>query len=144
MSGELLGVFAAAIALGTLIVLQSRSNRNDARRESSLLRDELGVLRGQMGASEDSLRKQMSKGLDGLRGEMKTGFDELRAEMKAGDDALRAEIGGLRVDMQTGFKELNTRVGTVEQRLAKVEGVIEGLFLSGRAEPPDQSREGAA
>ena len=64
--------------------------------------------------------------------------------MKAGDEALGAGIGGLRADMQAGFKELNTRVGTVEQRLAKVEGVIEGLFLSGRAEPPDQPREGVA
>jgi len=90
------------------------------------------------------LRAEMKAGDEALSGEMKTGFAESRAEMKAGDEALRAEIGGLRVDMQTGFKELNTRVGTVEQRLAKVEGVIEGLFLSGRAEPPDQSREGAA
>ena len=137
MSGELIGVIAAAIALGTLIFLQSRSNRNDARRESSLLRDELGVLRGQIGASENSLRKQMTKGLDGLRAEMKADTNTLHGEMKAGLD-------GLRADMQTGFKELNTRVGTVEQRLAKVEGVIEGLFLSGRAEPADQSREGAA
>lgn len=137
MSGELIGVIAAAIALGTLIFLQSRSNRNDARRESSLLRDELGVLRGQIGASENSLRKQMTKGLDGLRAEMKADTNTLHGEMKAGLD-------GLRADIQTGFKELNTRVGTVEQRLAKVEGVIEGLFLSGRAEPADQSREGAA
>ena len=127
MSGELIGVIAAAIALGTLIFQQSRSNRNDARRESSLLREELGVLRAQVGTCATK------KGLDGLR-----------AEMNAGDEALRGEIGGLRADMQAGFKELNARVGTVEQRLAKVEGVIEGLFLSGRAEPPGQPREGAA
>lgn len=129
MSGELIGVFAATIALGTLILLQSRGNRNDARRESSLLREDLEVLRAQVGTCED----KTTKGIDGLR-----------AEMKAGDETLRGEIGGLRADMQAGFKELNTRVGTVEQRLAKVEGVIEGLFLSGRSEPPDQPREGAA
>ena len=149
MSGELIGVIAAAIALGTLIFQQSRSNRNDARRESSLLREELGVLRAQVGTCAtkkgfDGLRAEMNAGTDTLRAEMKTGLDGLRAEMNAGDEALRGEIGGLRADMQTGFKELNTRVGTVEQRLAKVEGVIEGLFLSGRAEPPGQPREGAA
>ena len=182
MSGELIGVIAAAIALGTLNFLQSRSNRNDARRESSLLREELGIVRAQVGTCAtqkglDGLRAEMNAGTDTLRAEMKTGFDGLRAELKAGDDALRAEmkagdealraemkagdealraemkagdvalrgeIGGLRADMQTGFKELNTRVGTVEQRLAKVEGVIEGLFLSGRAEPSDQPRAGAA
>lgn len=160
MSGELIGVIAAAIALGTLNFLQSRSNRNDARRESSLLREELGVVRAQVGTCAtqkglDGLRAEMNAGTDTLRAEMKTGFDGLRAEMKAGDDALRAEmqagnqalrgeIGGLRADMETGFKELNTRVGTVEQRLAKVEGVIEGLFLRGRAEPPDHPREGVA
>ena len=160
MSGELIGVIAAAIALGTLIFQQSRSNRNDARRESSLLREELGVLRAQVGtcatkkgldglraemnAGTDTLRAEMKTGLDGMRAEMNAGDEALRAEMKAGDEALRGEIGGLRTEMQTGFKELNTRVGTVEQRLAKVEGVIEGLFLSGRAEPPDQPRAGAA
>ena len=151
MSGELIGVIAAAIALGTLIFLQSRSNRNDARRESSLLREELGVVRAQVSNWEDKttkglhgLRAEMKAGLDGLRAEMKAGDEALRVEMKAGDEALRGEIGGLRADMQTGFKELNARVGTVEQRLAKVEGVIEGLFLSGRAEPPPQPREGAA
>lgn len=158
MSGELIGVIAAAIALGTLIVFQSRGNRNDARRESSLLREELGVLRAQVGtcatkkdldglraemkAGDEALRAEMKTGLDGLRAEMNAGDEALRAEMKAGDEALRGEIGGLRADMQAGFKELNTRVGTVEQRLAKVEGVIEGWFLSGRAEPPDQPREG--
>ena len=133
MSGELVGVIAAAIALGALIFQQSRGNRNDARRESSLLREELAVLRGQVSNCED----KTTKGLNGLRAEVNAGTDTLRAEMKTGLDGLRAE-------MQTGFKELSTRVGAVEQRMAKVEGVIEGLFLSGRAEPPDQTREGAA
>ena len=149
MSGELIGVFAAAIALGTLIFQQSRSNRNDARRESSLLREELGVLRAQVGTCAtkkglDALRAEMKAGDEALRAEMKAGDEALREEMKAGDETLRGAIGGLRADMQAGFKELNARVGTVEQRLAKVEGVIEGLFLSGRAEPPGQPREGAA
>ena len=46
--------------------------------------------------------------------------------------------------MKAGFGELNTRVGGVEQRLSKVEGVIEGLFWSNRNEPPDRPGEGVA
>ena len=97
MSGELIGVIAAAIALGTLIFLQSRGTRNDARRESGLLREELGVLRAQVGTCED----KTTKGLSGLRAEMNAGADALRAEMNAGFDGLRAEMNAGRDECPT-------------------------------------------
>ena len=55
MSGELIGVFGAAIALGTEFVLLSRSNRNEMRRDFSLLREEVALLRDQLQARADSL-----------------------------------------------------------------------------------------
>ena len=101
-------------------------------------------LRAEMKAGLESLRTEMKAGDESLRGEMKAGEGMWRDEMKAGNGSLREDIGVFRGDMQAGLKELNTRIGTVEQRLAKVEGVIEGLFWSRRTEPPDQPREGAA
>jgi hypothetical protein len=68
---------------------------------------------------------------------MQTGDDALRQEIQVGQDSLRQE-------MQAGFKELGTRVGAIGDRLSKLEGVIEGLFWSGRNQPPDKPREGAA
>ena len=61
----------------------------------------------------------------------------MREETASSDAALRAE-------MQAGFKELGERVTGVGDRLSKVEGIIEGLFWSGRNQPPDKPREGAA
>ena len=115
MSAELIGIIAATIALGSVLLTLARGFRQDLRAETGVLRKEISV----------------------LRGEMKAGHDSVRGEVKAGHDSLRG-------DMQTGFKELNTRVGTVEQQLAKVEGIIEGLFWSARNEPPDRPREGVA
>ena len=51
----MIGVIVAAIALGTEFFLLSRSNRNDVRREFSLLREELGVLRDQLQACENPI-----------------------------------------------------------------------------------------
>ncbi len=93
-----------------------------------------------MGAGDAALSEEIGA----FRAEMKADHQALRGEMHAGDAALSEEVGALRAEMKAGFGELNTRVGGVEQRLSKVEGVIEGLFWSNRNEPPDRPGEGVA
>ena len=111
MSAELIGIIAAAIALGTPLLASLRS-----------LRQEIRDVRGDV--------QNVHQRIDHLRG-------ELRGEMKALETRLRAE-------MQSGFKELTARVINIGDRLAKVEGIIEGMFWSGRNQSPDNKREGAA
>ena len=72
-----------------------------------------------------------------LRGETQTGLATLRGEIQSG-------LAGLRAEMQAGFKELSARVGTIGDRLSKVEGIIEGMFWSPRNQPPEKPGEGAA
>ena len=133
MSPELIGVIGSTIALGSVLFAAIRGVKSD-------LRTEISGLGANIQAGDTALREEIVG---------------LRADIQAGDTALREEIAGLRADMQAGdgslraemkagFGELNTRVGAVEQRLSKVEGVIEGIFWSNRNEPPEKPREGAA
>lgn len=73
---------------------------------------------------------------------------DLRADMKAMEGGIREDMkameSGLRAEMRAGFKELTERVTGIGDRLSKVEGIIEGMFWSGRSQPPDKPREGAA
>ena len=111
VSAELIGIIAAAIALGTPMLASLRS-----------LRQEIRDVRGDV--------QNVHQRVDHVRG-------ELRDEMKALETRLRAE-------MQSGFKELTARVINIGDRLSKVEGIIEGMFWSGRNQSPDNKREGAA
>lgn len=141
---ELVGLIAATIALGTLLYAAMRGLRQDVRSEIAHVRGEIGVLREEMRTGDSALREEIG----GLRDQMQAGDASLREEMVTGHASLRedmqASLAPLRQDTQVGLKELNTRVGTVEHRLAKVEGIIEGLFWGTRNQPPDSPREGVA
>ena len=166
MSLELIGIIAAAIALGTMMLATNRGIRQELRElraSDSALRDRIDAvdngLQEKMTALDSGLREEM-RALDGeLREEMRALGGGLREEMRALDGGLRSEMrdlgnglrdetkaveGGLRVEMQAGFKDLTARVVNIGDRLSKVEGVIEGLFWSSRNQPPDKPREGAA
>ena len=95
-------------------------------------------------AGHDALRNEMLSGHDALRNEMLSGHETLRNEIQSGDNDLRDGIGSLRQEMQAGFKDFGVRLGAIGDRLSKLEGIIEGLFWSGRNQPPDKPREGVA
>ena len=170
MSVELIGIIAASIALGTAWLASIRSLRQELREQRSELLDRLAAMengiRGDMKAMENGIRDDMKAMESGIRGDMKameSGIrDDMKAmesgirdDMKAMENGIRGEIrelreetrdsdAGLRAEMHSGFKELGDRVTNVGDRLSKVEGIIEGMFWSGRNQPPDKPREGAA
>ena len=122
MSLEFIGIIAAAISLGALILATNRG----IRRELSELR-----------ANDEGLRKEIKSSSDQLRAEIRAEIGALREETKT-------DIGNLREEMQAGFKELHLRISNLAGRVSKVEGIIEGLFWGGRNQRPEKSREGAA
>ena len=74
MSAELIGIIAAAIALGTTMLASMRGLRQDMRDLRTELREEIK-------AGDSAIRDEL-KGLEGrLRDEMKAGFKELTARM---------------------------------------------------------------
>ena len=130
MSAELIGIIAAAIALGTTTLASMRGLRQDMRDLRTELREEIK-------AGDSAIRDEL-KGLEGrLRDEMKASDNSIREEMKAGDSSIREE-------MKAGFKELTARMVDIGDRLSKIEGIIEGMFWGSRNQPPDKPREGVA
>lgn len=118
MSLELIGIIAAAVSLGTLMLATTHS----IRRELSELR-----------ANDEVVRK-----------EIRASSDRSHTEVTTSKQELREKIGALREEMQAGFKELHARISNLADRVSKVEGIIEGLFWGTRNQPPEKSREGVA
>ena len=140
MSPELIGIIAAAVSLGTLMLATTHS----IRRELSELRANDEGLRKDIKASGDQLRKEISASGDQLRKEIRASGDRSHAEATTSKQELREEIGALREEIQAGFKELHARISNLADRVSKVEGIIEGLFWGTRNQPPEKSREGVA
>ena len=118
MTTELIGIIAASIALGGVMLAALHAVRQEVRD----VRSDLGDIRTEIG---------------NVRTEIGTEIGNVRTEM----GNLRTE---LRDEMQAGFKELTARVVNIGDRLSKVEGIIEGMFWGARNQPPDKPRQGAA
>ena len=118
MTTELIGIIAASIALGGVMLAALRAVRQevrDVRSDLSDVRTEIGSVRTEIGTKIGNVRTEIGN--------------------------LRTE---LRDEMQAGFKELTARVVNIGDRLSKVEGIIEGMFWGSRNQPPDKPRQGAA
>ena len=92
------------------------------------LRKDMAVLREDMRATEGRLEARIDGAIVGLR-----------EELQATEGRLEARID----ELKAADRRLEDGIGEVNDRLSKVEGVIEGAFLSLRSLPAE-SREGAA
>ncbi len=138
MTPELVGILgvgaALFVGLGGLTLALWREVRGDVQE----LRGEMQELRGEMRGEMQGLRGEVHGEMQGLHGEMqglrselRGEMQELRAELRAGLSELREELAELRVDIRS-----------LEQRVSRLEGVLEGLIVglgNGRARPHSQS-----
>ena len=150
---ELIGVIAAAIALGTAMLASFRSLRQeirDVREDVREVRSDVRDVRSDVqniredvdeGRSDlQNIRKDLQDTRDDLQN-IRHRVDRVRGELR---DEVKALETRLRAEIQSGFKELAARVINIGDRLSKVEGIIEGMFWSGRNQSPDKKREGVA
>ena len=83
----------------------------------------------------DSLAAETSRRFAGLAAETSRRFDGLAAETNGRFDGLAAEANGrfqvLTNDMHQQFEQVNRELGENRERMAKLEGALEG-FLAGR------------
>ena len=114
MTAELIGILAASVALGGVMLAALHGVRQEVRD----VRSDLGDVRTEIG----NVRTEI--------GNVRTEIGNVRTE--------------LRDEMQAGFKELTARVINIGDRLSKVEGIIEGMFWGAHNQPPDKPRQGAA
>ena len=72
---------------------------------------------------------------------------ELRAEMQELRAEMRTEMQELRTEVRTDIRSLDSRLSSVEQRLARAEGLLEGLrdavVAHGAGDPEVLAGEGA-
>ena len=73
------------------------------------------------------LRAEMKAIRDEFRGEMKAIRDEFRGEMKAIRDEFRGEMKAVRDEFRGEMNQVHTEVGGLRERMAKLEGLLEGL-----------------
>ena len=98
MSGELIAIVTVGVAIAGLILTSFRS-----------------------------LRSEMAKQRDELRSEMAKQRDELRSEMAKQRDELRSEMAKQRDGMAALRDELTRELRSLSERVAKLEGLLEGL-----------------
>ena len=97
--------------------------------------------------SNDNLHAELRTEMQELRAEVRTEVQELRAEVRTEVRELRAdvhtEVQELRTEVSADMDALEMRLSSVERRLAKFEGLLEGLrdaiAAQGRADPRAES-----
>ena len=75
------------------------------------------------------LMLHQSGNISELRTEVRTDIAELRTEM-------HSEIGELRIEMRTEIKAQSAQIKELQQRVARIEGLLEGLRPTLATVPP--------
>ena len=82
-----------------------------------------------------------------LQAELRTEMQELRAEVRTEVQELRAEVRTEVQELRADIRSLERRLSSVEQRLARAEGLLEGLrdavVAHGAGDPEVPAGEGA-
>ena len=109
MSAELIGILSVGVALAALHMASIKGLREDMNARIQGLRDDTNIsIRG--------FREDMNASIRGLR-------EDMNASIKGFREDMNASIKGLREDM----KSMENRLDSLEQRMARLEGVLDGL-----------------
>ena len=106
---ELIAIFSVGAALAALIIAQNRSLRRDFSARMDRMEAQIAELRDRGNAQIAELRD---------RG--KTQIAELR-------DRAEVQSSELREHIDARFGELRTQIGDLRERMAHLEGLLEGL-----------------
>jgi len=77
--------------------------------------------------SNANLHSEVHTEMQELRAEVRAEMQELRAEVRTEMQELRAEVRTEVQKLRTDIRALESRLASLEQRLARAEGLIEGL-----------------
>lgn len=139
MSAELiailtLGVTLAGGQLGAVLWLTARMDRcfEKARADA---RTDVDAARAEMRSDMQQFRAEMRSDMEQFRAEMRSEMEQFRAEMRSDVDQLRTEMRSDSAQLRAEVRALETRVASVEQGQARLEGLVDGLreAIAGRA-----------
>ena len=134
--GASVTIISASIALASLILNSQRAQREETQAQFKTMRAELQ-------AHQEETRAEFKS----VRAENQTEFKAMQAQMQAHREENQAEFKAVRAELQTQWKETQAEfkitreaIGELRERMAHLEGLVEGLTdaLTGRrvAEEP--------
>ncbi len=106
---SILPIIVVGLTLASLSIAQARGHRADMHR-----------LEARMDAKIDALETKMDTRIDALEAKMDTRIDALEAKMDTRIDALEAKMDGR-------FEGLGIELGSLRERMAHLEGLMDGL-----------------
>ena len=86
---------------------------------------------GWLRADVRNLRQDVKQRVDGLKQDIDQRVDDLKAEIVKSVENIDRRFDGLTRDMNKRFDEVNRELADQRERMAKLEGSLEG-FLAGR------------
>ena len=130
---ELLGIIGSVVTVGIALGAVIIGSNDNLHAE---LRTEMQELRAEVRTEVRELRADVHTEVRELRADVHTEVRELRTEVST-------EVRELRTEVSADMHALEMRLSSVERRLAKFEGLLEGLrdaiAAQGRADPRAES-----
>ena len=120
---EIWTIIGVGLVLAGLILNQGWSLRADFNAGQSSLRAEFN-------AGQSNLRAEFKESQSNLRAEFKESQSSLRAEFKEGQSSLRAEFNASLSSLQAQIAELRDGQAELHRRVARIEGLLEGMLPS--------------
>ena len=105
----IVAIVGAAVGIGSLLMVMMRVLAGTITRESAAT----------------------NKRIDDLRTDINTRIDGLERTLDKRIDDTNRNLGALRTETQQGFEQVNRELGEHRERMAKLEGSLDG-FLAGR------------
>ena len=116
MSNELIAIIGVGVTLAGLILYSQHNLREDMQVQREETRTEFKAVRSEMKAEFKAVRSEMKAEFKAVRSEMQADFRSVRSEMKAEFNKHLGAINSLRED-----------VNQLQGRVARQEGLMEGL-----------------
>ncbi len=124
---SILPIIVLGITLASLSIAQARGHRADMHK----LEARMDTLETKMDDKIDKLETKMDTRIDALETKMDTRIDALETKMDTRIDALETKmdtrIDALEAKMEGRFEGLGVELGSLRERMAHLEGLMNGL-----------------
>ena len=116
----IVAIVGAAVGIGSLLRVMLRVLAGTITRESAATNKRI-----------DDLRTDINTRIDGLERTLDKRIDDTKNDLASRIDDTNRNLGALRIETQQGFEQVNRELGEHRERMAKLEGSLDG-FLAGR------------
>ena len=145
----IVAIVGAAVGIGGLLIVMMRVLAGTITRESAATNKRIDDLKGDMQGLKtelkadmqglktelnnriDGLERTLNKRIDDVKSDLSTRIDDVKTDLSSRIDETNRQLSALRTEMQQGFEHVHRELGEHRERMAKLEGSLDG-FLAGR------------